>query len=137
MQVEVPSDRWCRSQPYAGRLSPLDFAKSLNALAKTVMTTEQDTKRSKKRISLARHRDGLHDRLEQGDGGTVVALTPNGHRPRPPSVVSVDPYAELKARIHHQCIAKLGPELYKQDSDDLSDRVYRAVNESLHSTALL
>jgi len=31
-----------------------DFAKSLNALAKTVMTTEQDTKRSKKRISLAR-----------------------------------------------------------------------------------
>jgi pilus assembly protein CpaF len=75
---------------------------------------------------------GLHDRLsKQGDGGTVVALTPNGHRPTPPSVVSVDPYAELKARIHHQCIAKLGPELYKQDSDDLSDRVYRAVNEEL------
>src|SRR3954465_9002765 len=75
---------------------------------------------------------GLHDRLsKQGDGGTVVALSPNGHRPTPPSVVSVDPYAELKARIHHQCIAKLGPELYKQDSDDLSDRVYRAVNEEL------
>ena len=49
----------------------------------------------------------------------------------PPTVVRVDPYAELKARIHHQCIAKLGPELYKQDSDDLSDRVYRAVNEEL------
>src|SRR4051794_19942030 len=75
---------------------------------------------------------GLHDRLsKQGDGGTVVALTPNGNRPTPPSVVSVDPYADLKARIHHQCIAKLGPELYKQDSDDLSDRVYRAVNEEL------
>ena len=75
---------------------------------------------------------GLHDRLsKQGDGGTVVALTADGHRPTPPSVVSVDPYAELKARIHHQCIAKLGPELYKQDSEDLSDRVYRAVNEEL------
>src|SRR3954447_16895123 len=75
---------------------------------------------------------GLHDRLsKQGDGGTVVALTPNGNRPTPPSVVSVDPYADLKARIHHQCIAKLGPELYKQDSDDLSDRVYRAVSEAL------
>src|SRR3954447_11584168 len=75
---------------------------------------------------------GLHDRLsKQGDGGTVVALSPNGHRPTPPSVVSVDPYAELKARIHHQCIAKLGPELYKQDSDDLADRVYKAVTEEL------
>src|SRR6478672_8835046 len=75
---------------------------------------------------------GLHDRLsKQGDGGNVVALASNGSRPVPPTVVRVDPYAELKARIHHQCIAKLGPERYKQDSDDLSDRVYRAVNEEL------
>src|SRR4051795_11898143 len=77
---------------------------------------------------------GLHDRLsKQGDGGTVVALTPNGNRPTPPSVVSVDPYADLKARIHHQCIAKLGPELFKGDgsSSDLTDQVYRAVTEEL------
>src|SRR4051795_1839070 len=76
---------------------------------------------------------GLHDRLsKQGDGGTVVALTPNGNRPTPPSVVSVDPYGDLKARIHHQCIAKLGPELFKQDgSEDLTDQVYRAVTEEL------
>src|SRR3954468_12557712 len=75
---------------------------------------------------------GLHDRIsKQADGGTVVALSPNGPRPPPPSFGSDDPYAELKARIHHQCITKLGPELYKQDSDDLSDRVYRAVNEEL------
>jgi pilus assembly protein CpaF len=74
---------------------------------------------------------GLHDRLsKQGDGGTVVALAPNGHRPAHDPPV-VDPYAELKARIHHQCIAKLGPELYKQDGEDLADRVYRAVNEEL------
>src|SRR3954471_24309907 len=75
---------------------------------------------------------GLQDRLtRQGDGGTVVALGATGARPAPVETASVDPYAELKARIHHQCIAKLGPELYKQDSDDLSDRVYSAVNEEL------
>jgi len=75
---------------------------------------------------------GLQDRLtRQGDGGTVVALTSGGGRPAPVESVSIDPYAELKARIHHQCIAKLGPELYKQDSDDLAERVYKAVTEEL------
>jgi pilus assembly protein CpaF len=75
---------------------------------------------------------GLHDRLtKQGDGGTVVALSPNGTRPAPAETTMVDPYAELKARIHHQCIAKLGPELYKQDGEDLSERVYKAVTEEL------
>jgi pilus assembly protein CpaF len=75
---------------------------------------------------------GLQDRLtRQGDGGTVVALTSGGGRPASVESVSIDPYAELKARIHHQCIAKLGPELYKQDSDDLAERVYKAVTEEL------
>src|SRR3977135_3576689 len=78
---------------------------------------------------------GLQDRLtRQGDGGdNVVALAANGSGPRaapvPPRLI--DPYADLKARIHHQCIAKLGPELYKQDSDDLARRVYKAVTEEL------
>jgi pilus assembly protein CpaF len=78
---------------------------------------------------------GLQDRLtRQGDGGdNVVALTTGGaHRsPAPTPSLLIDPYADLKARIHHQCIAKLGPELYKQDSDDLADRVYKAVTEEL------
>jgi pilus assembly protein CpaF len=75
---------------------------------------------------------GLQDRLtRQGDGGTVVSLAANGTRPAPVETIAMDPYAELKARIHHQCIAKLGPELYKQDSDDLADRVYKAVTEEL------
>jgi pilus assembly protein CpaF len=78
---------------------------------------------------------GLQDRLtRQGDGGdNVVALTSNGgHRQAAPAPsLLIDPYADLKARIHHQCIAKLGPELYKQDSDDLADRVYKAVTEEL------
>jgi pilus assembly protein CpaF len=76
---------------------------------------------------------GLHDRLQkQGDGGgAVVALASTGPRPEAPKDVVVDPYAELKAKVHHACIAKLGPELYKQDDDDLAERVYKAVTEEL------
>ena len=76
---------------------------------------------------------GLHDRLQrQGDGGaTVVALAASGPRPEVPKLVTIDPYAELKAKVHHACIAKLGPELYKQDDDDLAERVYKAVTEEL------
>ena len=63
---------------------------------------------------------GLHDRLQrQGDGGTVVTLTPsntNG-RPEPAAPLTIDPYAELKAKVHHACIAKLGPQLYAAGSD--------------------
>jgi len=78
---------------------------------------------------------GLQDRLtRQGDGGdNVVALasSSSNNRSAPVASLIIDPYADLKARIHHQCIAKLGPELYKQDSDDLADRVYKAVTEEL------
>src|SRR6059058_5344954 len=76
---------------------------------------------------------GLQDRLtRQGDGGTVVSLSSGGGRPSPVETMAIDPHAELKARIHHQCIAKLGPELYKQEgSSDLTDQVYRAVTEEL------
>jgi pilus assembly protein CpaF len=67
---------------------------------------------------------GLHDRLSKnGDtphaNGTAVAE------------VVADPYADLKARIHHACIAKLGPELFKQDPDELGDNVFKAVTEEL------
>src|SRR5690242_13801392 len=78
---------------------------------------------------------GLHDRLSrQGDGGTITVLAPNGSAPaqKTERPTSTDPYAELKARIHHQCIAKLGPELFKQDSaKDIGEQVYRAVTEEL------
>jgi pilus assembly protein CpaF len=73
---------------------------------------------------------GLHDRISrQGDGAPLTVVV-NGHAPAAPALT--DPYAELKARIHHQCIAKLGPELFKQDgSEDLAEQVYRAVTEEL------
>jgi pilus assembly protein CpaE len=59
VQVEVPSDRMVpisvnRGTPAVISEPGSDFAKAMNSLAKTVMTTEQDTKRGKKRMSLAR-----------------------------------------------------------------------------------
>jgi pilus assembly protein CpaF len=77
---------------------------------------------------------GLHDRLSrQGDGAATLAIVgANGVAHVAPAAFTDDPYADLKSRIHHQCIAKLGPELFKQDgSSDLTDQVYRAVTEEL------
>src|SRR5579884_1137404 len=66
---------------------------------------------------------GLHDRISRnGDAEAAEAAAPE---------VVVDPYAELKAKVHHACIAKLGPELYKQEAGALADHVYRAVSEEL------
>jgi pilus assembly protein CpaF len=75
---------------------------------------------------------GLHDRLSQkGEDGAVLSVVPNGQGPAASSPTA-DPYAELKAKVHHACIAKLGPELFKQDgTEELGDRVYRAVTEEL------
>jgi pilus assembly protein CpaF len=75
---------------------------------------------------------GLHDRLaRQGDNGATLTVVQNGQAAAARSGAA-DPYAELKARIHHACIAKLGPELFKEDtSEDIADHVYRAVTEEL------
>ncbi len=77
---------------------------------------------------------GLHDRLKSTNGSTAAATAellgvPAGDAaPQAP----VDPYAELKTRIHHACIATLGAELFKREStEDLSERVTRAVTEQL------
>jgi pilus assembly protein CpaF len=84
---------------------------------------------------------GLHDRLHRQPGST------NGHGPEldvlvggqaeAPSPRPADPYAELKGRIHHACIAKLGPQLYaagqsdEASADDLAEKVLRVVTEQL------
>jgi pilus assembly protein CpaF len=75
---------------------------------------------------------GLHDRLSrQGENGAALTVVPNGNGATAPAP-EADPYADLKARIHHACIAKLGPELYNNDgTEELSDRVYRSVTEEL------
>jgi pilus assembly protein CpaF len=76
---------------------------------------------------------GLHDRLktqQQDANGTAsdsaTASSVDHLAPAP------DPYAELKTRIHHAVIAKLGPELFKRETtEDLTDRVFHGVTEQL------
>jgi pilus assembly protein CpaF len=81
---------------------------------------------------------GLHDRLKGGNGTSPVGYdeTPVVYSEttvrEPAGERSVDPYAELKTRVHHACIAKLGPELFSaRTNEDLSERVLRAVTEQL------
>jgi pilus assembly protein CpaF len=79
---------------------------------------------------------GLHDRIKNqqgGNGAAAVAVAPDfGAQLQPQREGGADPYAELKTRIHHACIAKLGPELFKSETtEDLHERVYRAVTEQL------
>ena len=79
---------------------------------------------------------GLHDRLRTG---TEREQLPERHlslasqpQPRRGERGTSDPYAELKTRIHHAVIAKLGPELFsKETTEDLNERVLRAVTEQL------
>jgi pilus assembly protein CpaF len=74
---------------------------------------------------------GLQDRIS--------GQSANGHAPgglggagNAPASRSVDPYGELKTRIHNACIAQLGAELFKRESaEDISESVLRAVTEQL------
>jgi pilus assembly protein CpaF len=77
---------------------------------------------------------GLHDRLKSPNGSpslaTAEALSAAPSERRSPA--TIDPYAELKTRIHHACIATLGAELFKRENtEDIAERVTRAVTEQL------
>jgi pilus assembly protein CpaF len=76
---------------------------------------------------------GLHDRLKSTNGsapGEVLDTAGAGSEEHEPAVR--DPYAELKTRVHHACIAKLGPKLFTNETtEELSERVLRAVTEEL------
>jgi pilus assembly protein CpaF len=79
---------------------------------------------------------GLHDRINKQGGGAAtldpLAAAQPAHESATETRNGGDPYAELKTRIHHECIAKLGAELFKQSSDeDLHERVLRSVSEQL------
>jgi pilus assembly protein CpaF len=73
---------------------------------------------------------GLHDRLARQSPQTDTTASLSAA----PVVVAQtggDPYAELKTRIHHSCIASLGPELFKETDEQLSEKVLRTVTEQL------
>ncbi len=68
----------------------------------------------------------LHDRLQ---ASLPVDLRGSGRS----TPAGSDQYAELKTRIHHECIVKLGPQLFRADAQpqDMTDRVHRAVAERM------
>jgi pilus assembly protein CpaF len=84
---------------------------------------------------------GLHDRIKNQTGPTPgetgnetpISLVGAPQREREePRTVAVDPYAELKTRVHHACIAKLGPQLFTTETtEELHEQVHRAVTEQL------
>jgi pilus assembly protein CpaF len=83
---------------------------------------------------------GLHDRIKSGENVSAapeeqpvsLAATSQAIGEGPKSDTPADPYAELKTRIHHACIAKLGPQLFTTEtSENLSERVLREVTEQL------
>src|SRR5678816_4006073 len=82
---------------------------------------------------------GLHDRLKTSNGSSATATAealitgaPAGEAQTGTPRGGQDPYAELKTRIHHACIATLGAELFKREATgDLNERVTRAVTEQL------
>ena len=84
---------------------------------------------------------GLHDRIKGGNGsgpgegnGEAPPIQLVGAQAREPEPQRPhnDPYAELKTRIHHACIAKLGPQLFTTETnEDLNEQVHRAVTEQL------
>ena len=83
---------------------------------------------------------GLHDRIKSGENGSStpeeqpasLAASAPAIGEQPKSDTPADPYAELKTRVHHACIAKLGPQLFTTEtSENLTDRVLREVTEQL------
>src|SRR4051812_370845 len=74
---------------------------------------------------------GLHDRLNRSGTATAADLHLAAVEVDEPVRVQ-DPYGELKTRVHHEVIATLGAELFKQDAnEDLTERVFRSVTEQL------
>src|SRR3990170_2930147 len=81
---------------------------------------------------------GLHDRIHSGGTNGTEPATPElpvalakAVRERARTGPS-DPYGQLKTRVHHACIAKIGPELFaKESAEQLNDRVLREVTEQL------
>ena len=78
---------------------------------------------------------GLHDRIKgvsDNGSGISVAEVASPLTQAPERSKTTDPYAELKTRVHHAVIARLGPELFASESaEDLSERVLRGVMEQL------
>ena len=79
---------------------------------------------------------GLSERIKEQTQVTTDGWTPGAAsmqiREAPAAETRiVDPFAELKSRIHRSCITKLGPQLFGSAGDDIVAKVLRAVEDEL------
>ena len=146
---QVPSDRVVplsvnRGKPAVLAEESADFSKALRLLAKAVIPKPPVPAGSASGCSASswpRRRRWGSRTASASRPRTARRPSPTSRRRRrprrageraPQSSGVVDPYAELKTRIHHAVIETVGVELFKQEmTEDLHDRVLRAVTEQL------
>jgi pilus assembly protein CpaF len=76
----------------------------------------------------------LQSRIQSGRGDEPQPSSISDSRELMPSDRIIDPFAELKSRVHHEVITRLGPRLFQNTSGDdreLAERVGESVSEAL------
>jgi pilus assembly protein CpaF len=76
----------------------------------------------------------LQSRIQSGRGDEPQQPSIAESREQQPNDRAVDPFAELKSRVHHEVITRLGPRLFQNTSGDdreLAERVGESVSEAL------
>ena len=138
VRFELPSDRAVpvgvnRGNPVVLSDPGADFARAMRKVAKDVCA-DAGGGEGQEAPACSRGRrppDGPPRQAQgpdRGAEGPALELAPELRT----TASGPDPYAELKTRVHHACIARLGPELFAAESaGDLGDRVTRAVMEQL------
>ena len=148
IRADLPSDRAVplgvnRGKPVSLNDPGADFAKAIVDLAKGLMADTRQVEEEGRRqeghpLPDAELVVGLHDRINgpvlvtQDAAAETTSLSSREAENGGSRARRQDPYAELKTRVHHACIAQLGPELFATESpQDLEERVMRTVMEQL------
>ena len=146
-RFEIPSDRAVplavnRGNPAVLADPKADFSRAIREMAKSARggAGGREAARSASLATLGGASRGpprppqAARTATRGTGRRRARRRVAGHRRRRAGRAHAsDPYAELKTRIHHACIAKLGPQLFAHAGrrEDLAERVLRAVTEQL------
>ncbi len=132
VRFELPSDRAVplavnRGNPAVLADAGCDFSRGVRDMAKGLLVP--DTGQGQEALARAAG-EGVGDGPPRPHQRAGERQRPSSSRtaasrsPRRPveHLTVVDPYAELKTRVHHACIAKLGPELFTTRDDRGPDR---------------
>ena len=146
IRADLPSDRAVplgvnRGKPVALNDPGADFSKAIAELAKGLMadTNKKKSKRAGKKSLLSRMRSVVESPI----ASTARSSSPpskTGRRARRLAAREVqagtrtkqaDPYAELKTRVHHACIARQLSSSRSETTNSLEEQVMRTVMEQL------